>query len=172
MPARPALAALVAALVLTPTAAAKPLEPKGFDAPKEREPKRVVRPAFAMPLDGPLYSGFGYRWGRLHAGVDIAVLGTDVVRAALPGVVTSVGYLSDYSGYGNVVRIRHAGAVETMYAHLASANVRVGERVDAGQPIARAGCTGSCTGTHLHFEVRIRGRLVDPMRFLGKKGVR
>lgn len=171
MPGRPVLAALAAALALVPAASAHPLGARGFDAPKESATKRVPA-VFVMPLDGPVYSNFGYRWGRMHSGVDIAVLGTDAVRAALPGVVTSVGYLANYSGYGNVVRIRHPGGLETMYAHLASASVRVGERVEAGQLIARAGCTGSCTGTHLHFEVRVRGRVVDPMRFLRKNAVR
>ena len=126
---------------------------------------------FALPLRGPLESPFGYRWGRLHAGLDIAVLGTDRVRAALPGVVTAVGYLPEHSGYGNVVEIRHAGRMTTMYAHLSSSVVRVGQEVAAGQPIARAGCTGSCTGPHLHFELHVRGRPVDPLRYLrGKLG--
>ena len=121
---------------------------------------------FVVPLRGPLHERFGYARGRLHAGIDVAVLGTTSVRAALPGVVTATGYLRNYSGYGNVVRIRHDSGVATMYAHLASAEVRVGDRVQGGQVIARAGCTGSCTGPHLHFEVRVRGRLVDPLRFL------
>ncbi len=133
-------------------------------------PGASARPEpFALPLRGPLHSPFGDRWGRSHAGIDIAVLGTDQVRAARSGVVTAVGYLAGYSGYGNVVRIRHGGGIATMYAHLAAASVRVGERVERGQPIAKAGCTGSCTGPHLHFEVRVRGRLVDPLRFLGPR---
>jgi murein DD-endopeptidase MepM/ murein hydrolase activator NlpD len=127
---------------------------------------RAKTETFAVPLRGPLYERFGYDRGRLHAGIDIAVLGTDAVRAALPGVVTAVGYLQSYSGYGNVVKIRHGRGMQTMYAHLATAAVRVGEAVQRGQVIARAGCTGSCTGPHLHFEVRVRGRLVDPLAFL------
>jgi murein DD-endopeptidase MepM/ murein hydrolase activator NlpD len=121
---------------------------------------------FAVPLRGPLFERFGYDRGRLHAGIDIAVLGTDEVRAVLPGVVTSVGYLPNYSGYGNVVKIRHDDGIGTMYAHLAAARVHVGEYVERAEPIARAGCTGSCTGPHLHFEVRRGGRLVDPLRYL------
>jgi murein DD-endopeptidase MepM/ murein hydrolase activator NlpD len=119
-----------------------------------------------VPLRGPLFERFGYDRGRLHGGIDIAVLGTDRVRAALPGVVTAVGYLESYSGYGNTVKIRHPDGVQTMYAHLAAARVRVGDSVFAGQTIGRAGCTGSCTGPHLHFEVRVRGRRVDPLKFL------
>ena len=132
------------------------------------EPRLRSAESFVVPLAGPLESKFGSRWGRTHSGVDIAVLRTNAVRAALPGLVTAVGYLESYSGYGNTVKIRHAGGVATMYAHLASANVRPGEWVARGDLIARAGCTGSCTGPHLHFEVRLRGRLVDPLRFLPK----
>jgi murein DD-endopeptidase MepM/ murein hydrolase activator NlpD len=127
---------------------------------------------FAVPLRGPLESGFGYRWGRLHAGLDIAVLGTDRVRAALGGVVTKVGYQAHYAGYGNVVVLRHGDGLSTLYAHLASYDVQVGDVVELGEPIGRAGCTGSCTGSHLHFELRIGGKPVNPLRFLDVAGRR
>lgn len=157
----------VAAALLTLLLAAAPASASFPDYPGE--PRLTTgEEAFTVPLAGPLESGFGSRWGRTHSGVDIAVLGTDRVRAALPGVVTASGYLKGYSGYGNTVRISHAGGIATMYAHLASASVRPGDRVRGGQQIARAGCTGSCTGAHLHFEVRVRGKLVDPLRFLPK----
>lgn len=119
-----------------------------------------------MPMRGPLFERFGYARGRLHGGIDIAVLGTAEVRATLPGVVTSVGYLRGYSGYGNVVKIRHADGFMSMYAHLGSMRVRPGEWVARGEPVGRAGCTGSCTGPHLHFELRYRGARVDPLDFL------
>jgi murein DD-endopeptidase MepM/ murein hydrolase activator NlpD len=128
-------------------------------------PKRV---AMRVPLDGTLQSGFGPRWGRMHWGLDLDAYSNTVVRAALPGVVTRVGWLRNYSGYGLVVKIRHRGRLETMYAHLAKALVRPGEAVPVGQIIGVAGCTGSCTGTHLHFEVHVRGKPVDPLRFLGR----
>jgi murein DD-endopeptidase MepM/ murein hydrolase activator NlpD len=105
----------------------------------------------------------------MHSGIDIAVLGPDAVEAALPGRVAAVGYLPHHAGYGNVVRLQHAGGITTMYAHLASTGVRLGEWVAAGELIARAGCTGSCTGPHLHFEVRLHGKLVDPLRFVGER---
>jgi murein DD-endopeptidase MepM/ murein hydrolase activator NlpD len=122
--------------------------------------------AFTVPLRGPLESRFGYRWGRLHAGLDIAVLRTSRVHAAADGVVVAVGWLPEHSGYGNVVKIRHRPGFVTMYAHLSSARVRVGELVTRGEWIAAAGCTGSCTGPHLHFEVHLRGRPVDPLPYL------
>ena len=124
---------------------------------------------FSVPLRGPLHSPYGYRWGRLHAGLDIAVLGTDRVAAAAPGVVTAVGYLDQHAGYGNVVKLRHPNGLVTMYAHLASMSVRVGQDVEAGSRIGQAGCTGSCTGPHLHFEVHRRGRPIDPLPFLRGK---
>jgi murein DD-endopeptidase MepM/ murein hydrolase activator NlpD len=152
-----AFAALSVALVSsTPEAGAYPASPGGVE--------EVT--IFAVPLEGPLFERFGYARGRLHAGIDIAVLRTDAVRAALPGVVTATGYLPRYWGYGNVVKIRHERGVATMYAHLASMKVKAGEWVERGEVIARAGCTGSCTGPHLHFEVRVRGKLVDPLRYL------
>ena len=121
---------------------------------------------FALPLRGRLESGFGHRWGRLHAGVDISVLGTDRVRAALAGTVVKIGYQDRYAGYGNIVLLRHGNGVATLYAHLARVGVKVGERVDRRALLGRAGCTGSCTGQHLHFEVRILGKPVDPMPYL------
>jgi len=121
---------------------------------------------FALPLRGRLESKFGYRWGRLHAGVDISVLGTDRVHAALAGTVVKVGYQDRYAGYGNIVLLRHGNGLATLYAHLARVGVKVGERVEQGELLGRAGCTGSCTGQHLHFEVRILGKPVDPMPYL------
>jgi murein DD-endopeptidase MepM/ murein hydrolase activator NlpD len=119
-----------------------------------------------VPLRGPFESPFGERWGRLHAGIDIAVLETDQVRAAGDGVVTAVGYVAEHGGYGNVVEIRHGPGLVTLYAHLATIQVEVGDIVQQGQPIAHAGCTGSCTGAHLHFEVHVNGVPVDPLGFL------
>jgi murein DD-endopeptidase MepM/ murein hydrolase activator NlpD len=121
------------------------------------------------PVPGTLQSPFAYRWGRLHSGADLDGETGDPVRAALPGVVTAVGYLRNYSGYGLSVRIRHDARLETLYAHLVSADVRVGEAVQGGDVIARVGCTGSCTGPHLHFEVRVRGNPVDPLRYIGRE---
>jgi murein DD-endopeptidase MepM/ murein hydrolase activator NlpD len=121
---------------------------------------------FAVPLRGPFESPFGLRWGRLHAGIDIAVLETSQVRAAADGVVVATGWLDEHAGYGNVVELRHGHGLVTLYAHLASIQVEPGDLVQRGEPIARAGCTGSCTGAHLHFEVHVRGKPVDPLGFL------
>jgi murein DD-endopeptidase MepM/ murein hydrolase activator NlpD len=160
------LAALAAAsFLLIPSAFAQPADSGGGGlaiagfAPE-------APGSFALPLRGRLESGFGYRWGRLHAGVDISVLETDRVRAALAGTVVKVGFQNQYAGYGNVVLLRHGNGLATLYAHLARMGVRVGERVERGELLGRAGCTGSCTGQHLHFEVRLVGKPVNPMPYL------
>ena len=164
MPSRVGAAALCAACVFAPSAIGSPLEADGFAPPVRRVP--VV---FAMPLDGPVYSNFGYRWGRLHAGVDLAVLGTDRVRAPAEGVVTFTGWRESYSGYGLIVQLRHDERLTTMYAHLARATVKTGELVERGDLLGHAGCTGSCTGPHLHFEVRRGGRLVNPLGLIAQR---
>ena len=122
--------------------------------------------ALAWPADGELTDGFGPRWGRLHSGIDIGILRRLRVVAAADGRVSAAGYLPGYAGYGLVVVVDHPGGHETLYAHLSRVDVRQGEWVRAGRPLGLAGCTGSCTGTHLHFELRRRGRAVDPLPLL------
>jgi murein DD-endopeptidase MepM/ murein hydrolase activator NlpD len=161
-------AAAFAAAALTAPAFAQVADSGGDGLRLAAEVRAAEAQTFALPLSGPLESGFGYRWGRLHAGLDIAVLGSNRVRTALGGVVTKVGYQAHYAGYGNVVVVRHGDGLSTLYAHLAHYGVRVGDVVERGELIGRAGCTGSCTGAHLHFEVRVRGRPVDPKRYLGR----
>ena len=124
---------------------------------------------WVLPLKGPLGSPFGYRWGRLHEGIDIEGWAETRVRAAQTGTVTRVGWLDNYSGYGLVIKVRHDGGIVTMYAHLAKALVKPGDVVGAGELIAKAGCTGSCSGVHLHFNVWEKGKLVDPLKVLGRK---
>jgi murein DD-endopeptidase MepM/ murein hydrolase activator NlpD len=161
--ARKAAAGLIVAAVLAPAAGARLTEPLPQLPPV---PDRAI---FAVPLNGNLGSPFGYRWGRMHEGIDIEGWAHTRVRAALGGVVTKVGWLSGYSGFGYVVKVRHDDGIVTMYAHLADAFVKKGDSVVRGQLIARAGCTGSCTGTHLHFQVWVNGKLTDPLRFLGDR---
>jgi murein DD-endopeptidase MepM/ murein hydrolase activator NlpD len=119
--------------------------------------------ALIWPLSGPVTSGFGYRWGALHAGVDIAVpIGTPI-RAADAGRVAIAGWVG---GYGNYTCIQHAGTMSTCYGHQNSIGVSVGQSVSQGQVIGASGNTGHSTGPHLHFEVRINGNPVDPMGYL------
>jgi murein DD-endopeptidase MepM/ murein hydrolase activator NlpD len=144
---------------------ASPASARYTEAP-ERVPDKQL---FYVPLNGNLGSPFGPRWGRFHEGIDIEGWAHTKVHAALSGEVVRVGWLGGYEGYGLVIKLRHAGGIVTMYAHLARAFVRRGDRVAEGQLIGRAGCTGSCTGVHLHFGVWVNGKLTDPLRFLGNR---
>jgi murein DD-endopeptidase MepM/ murein hydrolase activator NlpD len=118
---------------------------------------------FVWPAQGTITTPFTL---HVHDGIDIGMLRTLTVRAAAAGTVELVGQPYGYAGYGNVVVVRVNPDVITIYAHLASSSVKVGDSVLPNQPIAIAGCTGICTGTHLHFEVRVDGTPVNPMQFL------
>jgi murein DD-endopeptidase MepM/ murein hydrolase activator NlpD len=118
---------------------------------------------FIWPVNGPVVSPFGMRWGRLHAGVDIAVPSGTPIRAAGSGTVAIAGWVG---GYGNYTCINHGGGIATCYGHQSSIGVSVGQHVRQGQVIGAVGCTGHCFGPHVHFEVRINGQPVDPMGYL------
>jgi peptidoglycan DL-endopeptidase CwlO len=118
---------------------------------------------YVWPVNGPVVSPFGQRWGRLHAGVDIAVPAGTPIRAAASGTVAMAGWMG---GYGQYTCIQHGGGVATCYAHQSSIGVGSGAGVRQGQVIGSVGCTGHCFGDHLHFEVRINGSPVDPMGYL------
>jgi murein DD-endopeptidase MepM/ murein hydrolase activator NlpD len=104
-------------------------------------------------------------FSSVHPGLDIGILRSLAVRAAQPGTVVAVGQPQGFEGYGNIVEIADGRGFTSLYAHLSGWRVRVGERVLQGQWIGTAGCTGWCTGTHLHFEMRLRGRPVNPLSF-------
>ena len=121
------------------------------------------------PFDTPVKSnfrftsGFGPRWGRLHAGTDFAgPIGTPIYSTA-DGVVTKAGWSS---GYGRLIKIQHEFGIETRYAHLNSMRVKVGQRVSRGQRIGDMGNSGRSTGPHLHYEVRVGGKPVNPMIYI------
>ena len=108
-------------------------------------------------------SGFGPRWGRMHNGHDWAgPIGTDI-KATADGVVVSAGWSS---GYGRLIKIQHEFGIETRYAHLSKIRVSVGERVSRGQHIGDLGNSGRSTGPHLHYEVRVGGKPVNPMIYI------
>lgn len=118
---------------------------------------------FVWPLQGTVTSYFGFRWGRMHEGLDIAApYGTPVVAAAA-GTVISAGW---GGGYGNLVVIDHGNGIATAYAHNASLTVSAGQQVAQGQLVAYVGSTGNSTGPHVHFEVRSGGSVVDPLGYL------
>jgi murein DD-endopeptidase MepM/ murein hydrolase activator NlpD len=129
----------------------------------------TVRPAhrWVRPYGGVFSSPFGYRWGRLHAGIDLAGPWGSTFVAATDGCIE---YAGPQSGYGEVMRIRDWDGTETVYGHMSSFIRRSG-CVHAGDPIARVGTAGDATGPHLHFEVRVGGVPIDPVPFLAKRGV-
>jgi murein DD-endopeptidase MepM/ murein hydrolase activator NlpD len=130
---------------------------------------RLQRPMFVMPTKGVFTSGFGYRWGALHGGIDIAnSIGTPIVAAA-DGVVTDAG---PTAGFGAWVKIRHADGTVTLYGHVNTWNVQVGQRVWAGDQIATIGNRGNSTGPHCHFEVLLNGtNRIDPVPWLAQRGL-
>ena len=128
----------------------------------------AARLQFTWPAQGTLTARFGeHRGSSVHDGIDIGRLRTLRLRAVGAGVVRRTGYLAGYAGYGNVVLLRLPGGYTALYAHLSRVAVKSGQRLRRGQPLGLAGCTGSCSGTHLHFEVRRRGVQLNPLRFLG-----
>lgn len=120
---------------------------------------------FAIPLKTSFRftSGFGRRWGRLHAGTDFAGAHGSPIYATADGVVTHAGWLS---GYGNLVEIQHEFGIETRYGHQSEIYVKVGQRVSRGDKIGAMGNTGNSTGTHLHYEVRVNGNPINPMVYI------
>jgi murein DD-endopeptidase MepM/ murein hydrolase activator NlpD len=140
----------------------------GLADPFPRQPGPVPEAA-GLPVEGRLTSGFGARLDPLtkapshHSGVDLATGEGTPIAAIGPGVVKSAGIRG---GYGKAVEIDHGGGVTTLYAHASQLGVRVNEQVQPGQTIARVGHTGRSTGNHLHFEMRVNGTPVDPLKGL------
>ncbi|MDF1668634.1 MAG: DUF5930 domain-containing protein [Roseovarius sp.] len=120
---------------------------------------------FAIPVKNAFRytSGFGMRWGRMHNGTDFAAPHGTPIYATADGVVTHAGW---QSGYGRLVKIQHEFGIETRYAHQSKLFVKVGQRVSRGQKIGAMGNTGRSTGTHLHYEVRVGGKPVNPMIYI------
>ena len=117
---------------------------------------------FIWPVSGVVTSGFGWRWGRMHEGIDIAAPSGTPIRAAAAGRII---YTGSMSGYGNITIIDHGNGLATAYAHQSAFAVGGGS-VSQGTVIGYVGTTGNSTGPHLHFEVRVNGTPVDPMGYL------
>ncbi|MGZ8694115.1 MAG: murein hydrolase activator EnvC family protein [Gaiellaceae bacterium] len=118
---------------------------------------------FIWPVSGSVVSPFGWRWGRMHEGIDIGVGYGTPIRAAASGTVITAGW---EGGYGNLIVIDHGGGLATAYGHQSSFAVGYGSQVSQGQVIGYVGCTGHCFGPHVHFEVRVNGAPVDPLGYL------
>lgn len=123
------------------------------------------RTPFAMPVSVPyrLTSKFGPRWGRMHNGSDMAAPhGTDIFATA-DGVVSFAGW---QTGFGQLIKIQHDFGTETYFAHLSNIRVKTGQRVSRGDHIGDMGNTGRSTGSHLHYEIRVGGKPLDPMKYI------
>lgn len=125
---------------------------------------------FMMPVSGKISSYFGYRkhpYRRIsrtfHTGIDIPARTGTGIRVVAPGRVIYAGWRS---GYGLMVEVDHGNGMSTVYAHCSRLSVKLGQTVGTGQTIGQVGRTGITTGSHLHFEVRRKGSVIDPMRYL------
>ena len=140
------------------------LEPDGVAGPATT--RALARPPatspvwLATPLSVPYTDPFGPRGARMHTGIDFPAPSGTPVRAARAGVVTVTRWLE---GYGNTIAVKHELGASTVYGHLAAMLVKPGQRVAVGQTLGHVGATGSATGPHLHFELRVRGAAIDPV---------
>ena len=121
--------------------------------------------AFLLPVNGRVSSPFGMRGGRLHKGVDISAPPGTAIKAAFAGTVTYTGFLRDY---GNVIIVEHGNEVVTVYAHNEINLVKKSDKVNKGDVIARLGSTGRSTGPHLHFEIRVVNKPIDPAKIISE----
>jgi murein DD-endopeptidase MepM/ murein hydrolase activator NlpD len=149
--------------------AAKLLRSQQITTRREATEAENNRPKFARPAVGDFTSAYGGRWGKVHLGIDIAgPIGTPILAAA-DGVVKDAG---PASGFGQWVRLVHDDGTITVYGHVDTYNVRAGQRVQAGQQIARMGNRGESTGSHLHFEVwNPAGQKINPLPWLNDRGI-
>lgn len=118
---------------------------------------------FKLPVKGPIISKYGPRRGRMHTGTDIRLNSGDTVRSAFDG---RVRLAKRFSGYGNLVLIRHSNGLETIYGHLKAISVKVNDTIKAGDLIGLGGRTGRATCNHLHFETRLFGQPFDSNKYI------
>jgi murein DD-endopeptidase MepM/ murein hydrolase activator NlpD len=152
---------------LPPLAAVDMYLPKAIDQTTDSS---TTSKAYIWPAKGVLTSGYGWRWGRMHRGIDIANSTGTPIYASAPGTVERAGW--NNGGYGNLVDIRHPDGSLTRYAHNSRILVRVGQQVEQGQTIAAMGSTGFSTGPHSHFEIHPAGRgAINPIALLPQQRI-
>ena len=134
-----------------------------FNSPRPNTGTGISTEGYAWPLSGYVTSEYGQRWGKLHAGIDIAApVGTPILAAKAGEIL----YTGRYGGYGNLVAVDHGDGAVTLYAHQSRIAAAEGQQVNQGDVIGYVGSTGNSTGPHLHFEVRRDGRPANPRGFL------
>jgi murein DD-endopeptidase MepM/ murein hydrolase activator NlpD len=145
---------------------------RGIDrgtADKTEDAQVSAQDVWLLPLQDYVFtSPFGVRWGKLHAGIDLAAEEGTPYQAVHSGTVTQAGY---NGGYGFSITIQNADGTEVVYAHSRRLLVKKGDKVTAGQVIGEIGNTGASYGTHLHLEIHVHGQPVDPITFLRAHGV-
>ncbi|MGM1060740.1 M23 family metallopeptidase [Saccharothrix sp. Mg75] len=159
----------VAKTVDTAAEAQKLVKSQQITENREAAEAEAQRPKYARPAAGSFTSGYGGRWGEMHYGIDIAgPIGTPILAAA-DGVVVEAG---PASGFGLWVKVEHPDGSTTVYGHVDTYSVSKGQRVAAGEQIARMGNRGFSTGPHLHFEVwNAEGMKINPLSWLNSKGI-
>ena len=120
--------------------------------------------SLTRPISGVLTSRYGYRWGRTHTGIDIGAPTGTAIKAAASGTVTFSGWKGSL---GKLVVITHENGIQTYYGHCSQLIASTGDKISAGQVIAKVGSTGRSTGSHLHFEIRIKGASINPQSYIG-----
>jgi murein DD-endopeptidase MepM/ murein hydrolase activator NlpD len=131
--------------------------------------KQQAQDVWLLPLDDYTFtSPYGVRWGKLHAGIDLAAPEGTAYVAIHAGTITAAGYSG---GYGYAITVKQDNGVEVIYAHSRRLLVQAGQKVTAGQVIGEVGNTGASYGTHLHLEIHVNGAPTDPIPFLRERGV-
>ncbi|UCD84473.1 MAG: M23 family metallopeptidase [Deltaproteobacteria bacterium] len=151
--------------VVKPGVVASPGVSKDIYEKKSETPKKSKEVKFIWPVDGVVYSKFGWREGNHHDGIDISAPEGTPIKAVEAGKVI---YSNSLKGYGKLIIIKHEGHYSTVYAHNQANSVKEGDFVEKGQVIGRVGRTGKASGYHLHFEVRRNKKPVDPLPLLFK----
>ncbi|QSQ14887.1 M23 family metallopeptidase [Myxococcus landrumensis] len=132
--------------------------------PGAARPRLATQGMIDWPLKGVLYGRFGKKGREPHDGIDLAAPSGTPVKTAQEGTVL---YAGEQRGYGNIVIVEHSNRLITLYAHNRDLRVRTGQKVRREQVIATVGESGKTSGPHLHFEVRLDGKPVDPLDYLG-----
>ena len=159
-----AVAKLYEKKVVTPSYSYPNTNSSGFSTSRSTTTVKNLGMTFIKPTSGVLTSRFGARWGRTHTGIDVGAPTGTAIKAAAGGTVIFSGWKGTL---GKLVVISHGNGIQTYYGHCSSLLVSAGDTVAAGQLVAKVGNTGRSTGPHLHFEIRVNGSAINPIKYVG-----